>query len=193
MKKTKGKKGPKGEGFAKNKALNKKIRKQSGLLVLPLEPEDELLLAKPVLDCGGLGLKYLAGSIARKFMKSNPELGDKRARVILRYDDQMPWLAPLAQGGMIQPTAEFLGQIQVANRIFQELFGKTLYLEPNAHELLVNSCLLTDELRDLDVDILYAFAKERGKIRCEHVNSKLQRKNLKVKRRNMKKVDQFQC
>ena len=138
-------------------------------------------------------MKYLAASIARKFFKSHPDLGDKTARVILRYDDHMPWLSQLAQGGMIKPTAEFEGQIQVANRVFQELFGKTLYMGPNAHNVLVDLCLQTEELKEMDPDILFAFAKERCKIRCDYVNSKLQRKNLKIKRRNMKKVDQFQC
>ena len=108
--------------------------------------------------------------------------------VKLTYNDQMPWLGNLVQGGLIQPTDEFLVQMLEANRVFQGFHGKTLYTGPNAHNALAEDLFQRDGLKDLGEEVLRAFVDARSKIRLEYVNSKLQRKNLKSELRNLKKV-----
>ena len=71
------------------------------------------------------GLTYLAGRIARKFMDKHPDLGSKTSDTAYHESTGVyTWLYSVSKGGLIQPSNDFMKDIEKCEELFNEFHGE---------------------------------------------------------------------
>ena len=177
---------------AKGKAKSRKAKTAAkvGFITLPFEPEDELLIARPVLDLDQKGgIEAIAGYIARRLAKTHPHLGDKNRKFQVTLDDQRPWMLELATSGFISPQDYLVKKLRVAEQVFLEIHQKSFYKGPKGDiQTLMEAFGEREELQGVDDSILRLFADRRIDIRHCYITARFRRYKLLSDLRNRRKI-----
>ncbi len=135
-------------------------------------------------DCTREGLSYIAGFLAYKLSDEYPDLGTKTSNSSRQQQLKFPWLAALSRGGLIQPSEEFFQQIQVLEKLFNQIHGNEITRNTDVVQSFLN-CALKQNL-SIHPKICLRFAKTRVFIRLKFLNHLLLKE--KGKKRHLRKV-----
>lgn len=131
------------------------------------------------------GLEYLAGWIAKKLKATHPQLGSYTYKNLRN----MPtWVSHLSYGGLIQPSEEFMAQIQQLEKLFSKYIKKGFKNVTGINKLIVAK--ISKEC-DVDDIIIRAFVRQRIFIKINFLN--IQYKNKKIEYHGKRKRDDRQA
>jgi hypothetical protein len=141
------------------------------------------------IDCSEQGLIYIAGWLAFKFRHELRHLGNPTGDIPI--SDLSPWLAHLSRGGLLCPTDDFVSQVKVYERHFQEFHGDRFSIQKNVIKCLYSK--LCDMFPDVYQPLLLKYVPTRTFFRIRFENDKLtQAKREKTKKsRNLRKIQHF--
>lgn len=117
-------------------------------------------------------LCYLAGWLAKKFMKKYPTLGCRTGELFNEHNYDLPtWVVHLSHGGLIEPSDKFRKQVFRMERLFKKFTAIMIPRRPNVVKYLSHKIMRAFDSGEIAREIVYAFVRQRIFIRIKYMNS----------------------
>lgn len=124
------------------------------------------------------GLKYIAGYVARKFLKDRPDIGSGTKDI--NHREIPSWLQYLSFGAPIEPSDSFFNSIKQLEEQFNKFHGKKR-IRCGKNVVKRTARFLSKKCDTLDSDVIHEFSRQRIFLRIKYFNVRLQEKSLKRK------------
>lgn len=141
--------------------------------------------------CEKDGLRYLAGFIAKKFIKKYPHLGKftqphicsnpTQPSSTMNFNSVPPsWLQTISFGSLLDPSDDFFEKILCFESHFKKFHkNNKINLKPNVVKQL--SRKINAKFNDVDLEIITAYVRQRTFIRMNYLNQIYNNKKQKTK------------
>jgi hypothetical protein len=123
------------------------------------------------------GLSYIAGYLAKKHHDKYPYLGEYTYKASFHSYSLPSWVQNLSFGGLTEPSAKWLQQVDAMNNYFEELHKDIFSQKIKIVEETTD--YIAEKLRDIPRELVRSFCKQRVFIRIKFLNLQLQAKKFK--------------
>lgn len=153
--------------------------------------EESYLLPKNIIESESL--KYVAGSVARKYLKKYPQLGCVTEDLGTPYN-KTDWIRTVSNGYLTQPSEDFMKVVTLMNAEFQKFHGtQGLSRVPHIFKKVGDRVqkLIPKLNVDIPKEVLMCLVRTRTYIRLsyfqEQIHEELRRKNAQNKEKRLTK------
>lgn len=131
------------------------------------------------------GLAYIAGYLAKKLKEKHPELGKYTYQIneginMHSYGHFPSWIKNLSFGGLIQPSDEWLDQVQRMDKYFVKLHKDNFKFKK--HIIKRTTRYISTKVTDVQNELVASFARQRVFVRIKFLNIKKEEKQTEKRK-----------
>lgn len=141
-----------------------------------------------LFDCFKEGMRYVAGFLAKSFLKTWPELGKKSSEFFFLEKVPSEWISLVSLGGLVQPSSLMMRMMTEFESIFQDFHKQQCHLGDNVMVSLMDCILM--KFPGIPFPMVRKYVRTRTFIRIKYLNNQI-KDDAARKKREKKKLIEF--